>query len=380
MTTGSLQIKNNRYYAVICFNNNGKQTQKWISTKLSSEPGNKRKAQAFLKEKIEEYEYISSAADTRILFCDFLEDWVEIHKTKVELVSYAGYKRLLRQIVPYFKKLNVTLTELTPMHLHKYYTFKLKTVSPNTVVKYHVVIRMALEYARKMRMVRENVADLVEKPKQQKYIGSFYSQDEILKLIEVIKGKTIEVPTMFAIYFGLRRSEVVGIKWSAIDFANKSLTINHKIVPVNDNGTYILHASNTLKNNASYRSMPLDDSFYNYLVELKAKQKENKRLFGASYNNEYAEYVCVNDLGNLITPNYISKTFKRILEKNNMRHIRFHDLRHSSASLLLSLGYPMKNIQMWLGHSSFNTTANIYAHIDASSKVDMMASISHVLN
>ena len=83
MTTGSLQVKNNRYYAVICFNNNGAQTQKWISTKLSAEPGNKRRAQAFVKEKIEEFEDIENAADTRILFSDFLWEWLEVHKTKI---------------------------------------------------------------------------------------------------------------------------------------------------------------------------------------------------------------------------------------------------------------------------------------------------------
>ena len=266
------------------------------------------------------------------------------------------------------------------MHIHKYYAHKLKSISPNSVIKHHVLIRMALEHASKMRMVRENVADLVEKPKQQKYIASFYSQEEIIRLLEVIKDETIEIPAMFAVYFGLRRSEVVGVKWSAIDFQNKTLTINHKIVPVNDDGTYTLYASNTLKNNSSYRSMPLDDSFYNYLVELKAKQEENRTLYGNSYNREYQDYVCVNALGDLITPNYITKTFKRLLEKNDLRHIRFHALRHSCASLLLSLGYPMKNIQMWLGHSSFNTTANIYAHIDASAKAEMMAGLSQALN
>ena len=278
MTTGSLQVKNNKYYAVICFNNNGAQSQKWIRTKLSVDPGNKRKALAFLKQKIEEYENIEDAADTRILFSDFLWDWLEVHKTKIEPISYAGYKRILKQVCPYFNKLKVSLTELTPMHIHKYYAHKLKSISPNSVIKHHVLIRMALEYARKMRMVRENVADLVEKPKQQKYIASFYSQEEIIKLLEVIKGETIEIPAMFAIYFGLRRSEVVGIKWSAIDFQNRTLTINHKIVPVNDDGTYTLYASNTLKTNSSYRSMPLDDSFYNYLVDLKAKQEENRTL------------------------------------------------------------------------------------------------------
>lgn len=92
-------------------------------------------------------------------------------------------------------------------------------------------------------------------------------------------------------------------------------------------------------------------------------------MCGKCYNTEYLEYIYVDEMGDLLRPNYVTDTFKRVLEKNGLRPIRFHDLRHSCASLLLANGVPMKQIQEWLGHSDFSTTANIYAHLDHSSKL-----------
>ncbi len=105
------------------------------------------------------------------------------------------------------------------------------------------------------------------------------------------------------------------------------------------------------------------------MLELKEKQERYKKLCKSSYNKEYLDYVFVNEIGDIITPDYVSRHFNDILEKNGMRHIRFHDLRHTCASLMIIQNVSMKEIQIWLGHSDFATTANIYAHIDSSAKV-----------
>jgi len=105
------------------------------------------------------------------------------------------------------------------------------------------------------------------------------------------------------------------------------------------------------------------------LLEIKAQQQVYRKLCGKCYNTDYLDYLCVDEIGNLIRPNYVSEQFPKLLEANGMRHIRFHDLRHSCASLLLANNVPMKQIQEWLGHSDFSTTANIYAHLDYASKI-----------
>jgi len=342
--------------------------------------GNKKKADQFLKQKIEEYSGVMQVTDTRIMFSDFLTDWLEMHKVKVEAITYAGYKRLLLQIQPYFKQRKIFLLDLTTKNIQDYCTYKLKSISPNTVLKHLTLIKTALKYAQKIKIIKENPADWVERPKKQKFIGDFYNKDEITELLNVIKDTPIETPLMFAIYFGLRRSEIVGTKWSSIDWVNRTLTISHKIVPVNDNGKYRLDASDRLKTKSSYRTMPLDDTFIAFLSELKAKQEENKAYFGNSYSYEYDGYICVNDMGILINPNYISTAFRKLLIKNDMRLIRLHDLRHSCATLLLSLGYNMKDIQVWLGHGDIGTTMNIYAHVESSAKKAMINGITNALN
>ena len=102
---------------------------------------------------------------------------------------------------------------------------------------------------------------------------------------------------------------------------------------------------------------------------MKEEQKENRRLCGRCYIKDYLDYICVNEIGDLIKPHYVTESFKKLLNANGLREIRFHDLRHSCASLMLANGVPMKQIQDWLGHSDFSTTANIYAHLDYTSKI-----------
>lgn len=110
------------------------------------------------------------------------------------------------------------------------------------------------------------------------------------------------------------------------------------------------------------------------------QQKINRKLCGRSYCNDYLDYICVNELGVRLRPEYLTMAFPRLLEKNGLRRIRFHDLRHSCASLLLANNVPMKQIQDWLGHSDFSTTANIYAHLDYNSKLSSAQAMIEGLN
>ena len=120
---------------------------------------------------------------------------------------------------------------------------------------------------------------------------------------------------------------------------------------------------------SSRRTLPLVPVVKERLLEKKKQVEMNRKLCGNCYNTEYKEYICVDDLGKLIHPQYVTCTFPKLLAANDMRRIRFHDLRHSCASILLANEVPMKMIQEWLGHSDFSTTANIYSHLDYSSKL-----------
>ena len=114
---------------------------------------------------------------------------------------------------------------------------------------------------------------------------------------------------------------------------------------------------------------PVPPVFKKLLLEKRNRQAEYRRVCGRSYDKRYLDYICVDEMGTLISPDYLTDAFPKLLEKNGLRRIRYHDLRHSCASLLLANGVPMKQIQEWLGHSDFSTTANVYAHLDYNSKL-----------
>lgn len=125
--------------------------------------------------------------------------------------------------------------------------------------------------------------------------------------------------------------------------------------------------------------MPLLPDIEEILLRIKQRQQLCRMAFNDGYNQEYNDYICVNEIGELIKPDYISYKFLKMLRKNKMKEIRFHNLRHSCASLLLKLGFSMKEIQEWLGHADFNTTANIYSHIDVTAKEEKGSKIAKVI-
>lgn len=378
MVAGHLQEKNGMFYVVLNYRDeNGKRKTPWISTNLSVK-GNKKRAENFMMDvrrnfvppnvqRIEEREAMQKGD---ILFTDFLLKWLRVAKSTVKLTTYASYEMMATRIItPYFETLNIKLKELTTEDIQEFYSAQLERVSANTVIHYHAVIHRALKYAVKIKTIQSNPAVNVERPRKEKFIGSFYDKKEINILFDIIQGHPLEVAIKLAAFYGLRREEIIGLKWTAIDFENNTLTIQHTVTECNLDGKHIEVASDTAKTDSSLRTMPLVTNFRAMLFAKKEKQEHYRKLCGRSYCKEYLDYIFVNEMGERWKPRYLSDGFKRILEQNGLRRIRFHDLRHTCASLLLANNVPMKKIQEWLGHSDFSTTANIYAHLDYQSKI-----------
>lgn len=246
----------------------------------------------------------------------------------------------------------------------------------NTVIHYHAIIRKALQSAVKKDILTKNPADKVDRPKKNVYHGSFYSEEEMLSLFDAISGDHLELCVKIAAYYGLRRSEVLGLRWDAIDFEKKTISISHKVIEANVDGKFVPIGEDVLKTKSSFRTLPLIPAVEELLAEEKAKQAKNRRLFKGTYCRDYLNYVCVDEMGKLLRPNYVTEHFGWVIHKYGLRKIRFHDLRHTCASLLLSNGIPMKQIQIWLGHSTFSTTADIYAHLDFSAQEQSASAMS----
>ena len=382
LVAGHLTLKNGRYYAVLNYRNAGGQRKtKWIALGLP-EKGNKRKAEAELARIRAEFEPPKEVGDlsSDMLFADYLLEWLEIAKGRLAVATYSSYAAMINKpIGPYFHQRNLTLRELEARHLQMFYSEMLRKVKPNTVIHYHAIIHSALKYAVKTDMLVQNVADKVDRPEKNSFQPVFLSAEEMQKMFEALRGTKLELPVLVAAFYGFRRGEVLGLKWDAIDFERDTITIKHIVTNAKIDGKCEIVCADRAKTKSSLRSLPLVSNIREKLLALREQQKENRRVCGNCYSKKYDGYVFVDAMGNIFNPRSVTANFSKLLEQNGLRHIRFHDLRHSCASLLLANDVPLKQIQEWLGHSDIGTTANIYSHLDYKSKITSANVMDNIL-
>lgn len=422
-----LREKNGLYYVSLVYvNAAGKRRDKSFPTRLPVK-GNKKKAEAMARQIAKDFEIpavdlylqdlskengnaitfgevkscitlppevvaqvtledLTKAQVAGLLFADYLEKYLPIAKKRgIEDTTFSAYQGHIRNpIDPYFREQGITLGKLKAEDIQKFYDLQLERVCANTVIHYHAIIRLALCYARKKGYIKENPIEEVDKPVKNQFVGSFYTSTELNQLIELTRDTNLEFPVIFGGFYGLRRSEIVGLRWSAFDFENNVFYVNHTVTTPKVNGKTKIIAKDRAKTKSSLRALPLDEMVKTRLLEHKEKQEVYRKKFKRSYSKEWLDYVMVDELGELILPNYITSAFSNLLKKHGLRKIRFHDLRHTCASLLLNKGkqngITLKDIQVWLGHSDFSTTANIYSHLDASSKTSSLDTLAGVIN
>ncbi|MEH2935879.1 site-specific integrase [Acutalibacter sp. JLR.KK004] len=379
--TGFITTKNGKYYAVLNLKEEtGKRKQKWFSTNLPLR-GNKRSAEKFLQKLIDEWE-AKSTPFCRLTFADYLEQWIEGAGVNIKPNTYRTYRAMVvNHIVPYFKQHPVLLQELKPTDLDAYYQSKQQpgskqngkgTLSAMSIRHHHQVISKALSDAVHDGLIQFNPASAARKPKTERYNASFLNPSEIDMMLALFIGNVVELPVNLCAVYGFRRSEVLGLKWEHIDFENRTITVTETLQQGVD-GDYV----DTPKTNSSYRTLPMTDSVYKLLKGQKHRQERLQGALGAGYIQN--DYVCTWPDGNVISPNYLTRTFHNVIAKSSLPNIRLHDLRHSAASNLLNMGFSIVQVQQWLGHGSASTTLNFYAHVDKNSKLDMAAAMERAI-
>ena len=383
MVAGRLQEKNGFYYIVLSYTDSaGKRRQPWIGTGLPVK-GNKKRAEKMLAETRKDFTIPKgqvSELSPDMAFSDYMRYWLKMMRTAVTETTYSSYCfNVEKHIIPYFEPLGVTLAGLHPRQIQSFYLHELKTVSPGTVIHYHANIHKALKYAVKMDLIPFNPADKVERPKKQRYIADYYRQEELERLLEASKDHPYSLLIQMTAFYGLRRSEALGLKWDAIDFERDTITIKHIVTNAKIDGKCEIVCADRAKTKSSLRSLPLVSNIREKLLALREQQKEDRRVCGNCYSKKYDGYVFVDAMGNIFNPRSVTANFSKLLEQNGLRHIRFHDLRHSCASLLLANDVPLKQIQEWLGHSDIGTTANIYSHLDYKSKITSANVMDNIL-
>ncbi|ETT56801.1 tyrosine recombinase XerC [Paenibacillus sp. FSL R7-269] len=304
-----------------------------------------------------------------------LEYWLDNYvKHNCEKTTVSGYRNVIyNHLIPALGSKQVQ--ELQPSEIQQYYTMlqDVKNLSPNTVHRHHAVIRKMLDFALKQQLVYRNVADAVSLPKKRKSIGQAYTKDQLKLLFDKVKDTKLELPVLLASYLGLRRSEIMGLKWDCVDFEKRVIRIvsvrvtvgkeTFDKVPKTDNSNRVLHMA---------------DELYNLLMKHYKHQIGQKETLGTYY--DYTGYVVVRENGKPARVNTVTEQFKEFLEKQELPHIRLHDLRHTFASVLYNAGLDLKAISEALGHSEIGTTSRIYTHIFDKTHKKALEAMSMVMN
>ena len=378
--TATLQIKKDRpnYYVLIRYQDEttGKERQKWVATDISVKGNNKRKAEAKLREVLAEYEVQKVDLSKDALFTEFMKNWLENHRHSIAETTYDGYCLVLKtHILPFFEPKKIKLRDLTPMHIQQYINFKMKSISPNTIIKHLRNISKCLDSAVRQNIVAFNPVKRIDLPKKIKYTGAKrYNEQQIEQLLECSKGDSLEIVILLTVFYGLRRSEVLGLKWSAIDFESSTISIEHTVVQVDKT----IHRKDSTKNDSSHAIIPMPNMIKARLKRWKAQQAEHRLVQPNDYVDE--GYICTQFDGSLFRPGYVTQHFYVLLKSNNMPKIRFHDLRHSSAGYLKYLGFDLKDIQVWLRHKDIQTTANLYLDLDMGAKTEIANTLDSKLS
>lgn len=290
---------------------------------------------------------------------DFMDQWLNLMKTQVRENTMDGYRYVFnKHIKPFFGARGVTLATARPKDFQDFVNRKFEEgLSPTSIVKFHSILHKCMKYAVALQIIPLNPSDNVMLPKRQSFRGQVYDRTQLNIFLAAALHSPAEAAFVLAGTYGLRRSEAAGLRWSAVDLRARTLVINHTAV---QSGGRVIYADN-VKTKSSFRTLPLSDSLKRYLSDLRRRQNENRKRYGKQYHK--SDYVCCHEDGSPLRPDYITREFERVCRNAALPRIRFHDLRHSVATILLQQGFSLKQIQDWLGHSDIATTANVYAHV-----------------
>lgn len=357
-----------------------KRRQKAVSTGLTAK-GNKRKAESMIKDVIEKYQYLEapvtdSGINSHVSLCEYLDHWLSGKKRELRRSTHEGYACRINSIKKYFQDKDPELIALTPKDFNDFFkysleygkvnqkTHKREPLAVRTVRSYRSILHAVYDEAIVSGITDRNPLDTVtvhgRKNREYNEEFCFLSEDEISDVLHFMHRNYPRLVgiTFMGAYYGLRRSEILGLKWSAIHWDKGTISIQHTIVRVST-----IMAEDATKTQAGSRELNLFDTARECLLQVKRQQEEYKAFYGKQYANKDG-YVFTWEDGHSYDPNYISHLFTKAMTEYGRPEITLHKLRHTCCSLLINKGWDLKKLQYWLGHSDASTTLNIYSHFN----------------
>ncbi|GCE48496.1 integrase [Thermosporothrix hazakensis] len=336
---------------------------RWVAA-ISISPGKRKKfyfekKQDAVKKKNEalrELEQGTLATGTQRKLGEYLVDWLEnVHKSKVRVGTYVNYKKKIKYIVDGLG--NVWLQKLTPEQVQDFLQKQLANgLSSKTVHEIHGVLRLALKNALRWGLVSRNVCEVVDPPTIVSREAVPLSVEQARILVKHVRGHRLEVLLAMAVVTGMRRGELLALRWSDIDFERCRLLVSHSVDYIAGYG-YVVGKPKTA---AGKRWVSLPAFLFKMLKQHQFQQLEMKRLTKEWKDNDL---VFPNRHGGYLHPNHMGEQFRKLLKEAGLPAIHFHDLRHSAATILLCMGVNVKVIQELLGHSDISVTLGVYGHL-----------------
>lgn len=321
----------------------------------------------------------------KMTYDEYMHDWLEFIKENRKLNTYERYNQLYKNnIAPYIG--NLLLKDIKALNIEKLLNKAKKQGLSNTTVQgIYGVINSSLNRAVKLQIINDNICRFVERPKREKFVAETLTIDEFNMILNELDKNNygdymFSLALTTTLELGLRRGELGGLEWNDINFDNNSIRIKNNLVYTN-NSVELGTPKTEDSNRTIYASNELLSKFKAY----KKIQALNKLEFGQFYeknvfNGKTFDFIFTWENGKYIHPNYYTLKFSRIIKKLDIeKKVRFHDLRHTNATLLLQQGIDFKTIQVRLGHSDINTTLNIYSHVTTDMQKNATEKISSLL-
>ena len=303
---------------------------------------------------------------------EYLSEWLVTQELALRRSTYESVEiYITRHLMPHFA--GKDLADLKAIDIQNYAKTKLTNgrldrkpggLSLVSVRKHISVFKQALNDAVLRGYIPINPASVIRLPRNRHKLSAravLLTAEDAQRVIAAFAGHNLQPAVVLTLYYGLRRSEVLGLKWSAVDFQKDTITIRHTVVK---NRTIV--ANDTTKTESSHRTYQMIPEVKEQLLRL-----YQDRPCGSEYINVWPD-------GRLMRPDYVTRGFQRVLRSHGLPVMRFHDLRHSTASILFDRGWSLEDVKNWLGHADLETTSNIYLHYNQNRKVLLAGSLAGI--
>lgn len=310
--------------------------------------------------------------NNKVLFCTYMDNWFLERKLVISSLTYKNHRSLYKyHVEPYLG--NIQLQNLNLMILQSYVIRLVNesNLSNSSINRVLSILNVAFKKAKRSKLIKDNPMENVEYPREPKKEMSIWTLDEINKFLQSVRKHRYYMAYLLAIYTGMRKGEILGLRWNDIDFTNNIIYIR-----------FILdYDSKTLKygtkTESGNRSVYISERLSKELL-LHKDRLEKEKVRYPNYNHQ--DLVVCTRYGNFVDPASLTRRFQKQAENNGIVPIRFHDLRHSHATLLLQQNINPKIVSERLGHSAIHITLNRYSHVLPSMQKDVADRLNNLID